>query len=390
MTIPGVDQISFEAERGPGGARQDLEIDLSHANVEVLAKASAAFKERVEAYEETRDVIDNYDRGKAQLDLELRPEGRALGLTAAEVGRQVRGAFFGELATRQLRGTNEFEVRVKLPEHEREDLHVFETFVIRTPSGVEVPLLEVVEVKRTEGFASINRRDGRRVVTVSADVEPKNATSRVIEALQNQELPALRADFPGLTWSFEGTESEMRESTRALWGGFALALLVMYSLLAIAFRSYVQPLIVLIAIPFGVIGAVIGHLLLGHDLSLMSLMGIIALSGVVVNDSLILIDHANRRRAEGSALEVVWQAGLRRFQPILLTTLTTFGGLVPIIAERSNQAKHLIPMAIALGFGIVFATAVTLVLVPSLYVILDDYQALRRRSVPGREASLAE
>ncbi|QDG52212.1 efflux RND transporter permease subunit [Persicimonas caeni] len=377
--IAGVDQISFEAERGPGGWRQDIEVDLSHNDVDTLEKAAMAFKDRLDSFDASRDVTDNYNRGKTQFDLKLLPEGRALGLTPAVVGQQVRDAFFGALAMRQLRGTNEIEVRVKLPKEEREDLYFFQDFVVRTPDGTEVPLLDVAEVSRTEAFTSINRRDGRRVVTVSTDVEPKSAVTRVIESLQAEELPAIRADYPGLTWSFEGTQAEMRESTKALWGGFALAMLVVYSLLAVAFRSYVQPFIVLAAIPFGVIGAVIGHILLGYDLSLMSLMGIIALSGVVVNDSLIMIDYANKKRAHTSAFDAIHQAGIRRFRPILLTTLTTFGGLAPIILETSNQAKHLIPMAISLGFGIVFATSLLLLLVPSLYMILEDVMELLER-----------
>jgi multidrug efflux pump subunit AcrB len=374
--IEGVDQISFEAERGPGGYRQDIEVDLSHNDIESLEGAAKSFKQRLEGFQATRDVSDNYNRGKAQLDLRLLPEGRALGLTPSDVGEQVRDAFFGALALRQLRGTNEIEVRVKLPESEREDLYYFEDFVVRTPDGIEVPLMDVVEISRTEAFTSITRRDGRRVVTVSTDVEPKSAVTRVIESLQTEELPAVRRDFPGLTWSFEGTQAEMRESTRVLWGAFALAMAVVYSLLAIAFRNYVQPLIVLGVIPFGIIGAVVGHILLGYDLSLMSLMGIIALSGVVVNDSLIMIDFANRNRGDRSAFAAIHQAGLRRFRPIMLTTLTTFGGLAPIILETSNQAKHLIPMAISLGFGIVFATSLILLLVPCLYMILEDVMSL--------------
>ena len=371
--IDGVKQISFEAERGPGGHRQDIEVDLSHNDIDTLASAAKEFKERADLFSETRDVSDNYNRGKVQFDLELRPEGRALGFTAEEVGGQVRDAFFGALALRQLRGINEVEVRVKLPYEQRKDLYFFEDFVVRNSAGVEAPLLDVVNVRRTEAFTSISRRDGRRVVTVSADVEPKNAVSRVIEALQQDELPQVRANHPGLTWSFEGSDAEMRESTTALYGGFMLAMLIIYSLLAVAFRSYAQPLIVLGSIPFGIIGAVIGHILLGHDLSLMSLMGIIALSGVVVNDALIMIDYANRTRAgEASAFDAIHKAGIRRFRPILLTTLTTAGGLIPIIAETSNTARHLIPMAISLGFGIVFATALILVLIPCLYLILDD------------------
>jgi multidrug efflux pump subunit AcrB len=288
------------------------------------------------------------------------------------VGRQVRDAFYGAIATLQLRGTNEIDVRVKLPESEHKDLFHLENLVSRTPAGVEVPLMDVVMVRQGEAFTTLHRRDGRRVVTVGMDVEPKRAVSRVLDAINREVLPGLRADFPGITWSFQGSQAEMRESTQSLWGGFALAMAVVYALLAIAFRSYLQPLIVMAAIPFGIVGAVIGHILLGYDLSLISLMGVIALSGVVVNDSLIMIDYANRRRSDHSAFDAIHQAGLRRFRPIILTTLTTFGGLTPIILETSRQAYYLVPMAISLGFGIIFATSIILVIVPCLYMILED------------------
>ena len=370
--IPGVDQITFEAERGPGGYRQDITVDLSHADIAMLEAASEAFVARMKAFDATRDVSDNYNRGKAQIDFVLLPEGRKLGLTAAEVGQQVRDAFFGALAVRQLRGTNEVEVRIKLPEAQRESLYHLEDFLVRTPEGLEVPLLDVVEVREGEAFTSINRRDGRRVVSVGMDAQPANAVGRVLEAINTEVLPELQADFPGLTYSFEGSQADMRESVQSLWGGFLLALLVIYGLLAVAFNSYVQPLIVMGAIPFGLVGGVIGHILLGYDLSLVSLMGVIALAGVVLNGSLIMVDYANRNRAGATAFDAVTAAGIRRFRPIVLTTLTTFGGLMPIILETSRQAYQLIPMAISLGFGIVFATAIILVLVPCLYLILED------------------
>ncbi len=379
--IEGVDQMTFEAERGPAGYLPDISVDLSHSNIDVLEKASEAFVERMESYSATRDVNDNYNRGKTQFDFKLLPEGRKLGLTPEIVGRQVRGAFYGDLAMRQLRGTNEIEVRVKLPYPQRKDLYHLEDFVIQAPNGTEVPLMDVVEVNEGQAFTTINRRDGRRVVSVSMDAQPSNAVGRVLESIQQQELPKLQDQFPGLTWSFEGSQAEMRESTQALWGGFGLAMFAIYALLAIAFGSYLQPLIVMGAIPFGIVGAVIGHILLGYDLSLVSLMGVIALSGVVLNDSLIMIDYANKRREDQSVFDAIHEAGLRRFRPIILTTLTTFGGLTPIIFETSNQATQLIPMAISLGFGIVFATSIILVLVPCLYLILEDV-----RSVAGQEA----
>ncbi|MEZ6117434.1 MAG: efflux RND transporter permease subunit [Pirellulaceae bacterium] len=378
--LPGVYQVTFEAESGPGGFRQDISIDLSHSDIDVLEKASKAFVARAEQFANSRDVSDNYNKGKTQYDFQLRPEGRALGLTDEELGEQLRGAFFGSLALRLLRGTNEIEVRVKLPEEQREDIHHLEDLVIRTPRGAEVPLLDVAEVKQNEAFTAIHRRNGRRVVNVSMDIEPKRAITQVIASLRNEVLPELRKDYPGLTWTFEGSNAEMRRATSSLWGSFGLAMAVIYSLLAIAFRAYIQPLIVLVAIPFGIVGAVLGHMALGYDISLVSLMGVVALSGVVINDSLIMIDYANRYRGDGSALDAISQAGIRRFRPILLTTLTTFGGLMPLIFEKSLQAQYIIPMAISLGFGILFSTAIILVLVPCLYMILEDVMVLTRRS----------
>ena len=376
--IPGVSQIKFEAERGPGGHRRDISVDLSHADIEVLEQASRAFAAEMETFAYTRDVNDSYDKGKIQYDFELLPEGRALGLTPADIGSQLRGTFYGSLAMRLLRGTNEIEVRVKLPEDERKDVYNLEELVIRAPSGVEVPLLDVAQVRQGEAFARIDRRDGRRIVTVSMDVEPDRAMGQVMTAINRQVLPRLAQQYPGLTWSFEGSNAQMREATASLWGGFGLAMFVIYALLAIAFRRYIQPVIVMIAIPFGIIGAVFGHILLGFDLSLISFMGVIALAGVVVNDSLIMIDFANRSRQDHNAYDAIVLAGIRRFRPIFLTTATTFFGLMPIILETSLQSQYIVPMAISLGFGIVFSTAVTLVLVPCLYLVVEDLVAAGR------------
>jgi multidrug efflux pump subunit AcrB len=209
----------------------------------------------------TADVNDNYDKGKKRIDFRLLPEGRALGLTPEYVGAQLRGAFFGSLAIRQLRGNNETEVRVKLPESERQNLFYLEDYVIRTPDGAVVPLFEVTAFEYSEAFSTINRRNGRRIVNVSTDVEPEREIVQVVNALNTDILPRLRMDYPGLAWSFQGSDAEMREATQALWGYFGLAIVVIYTLLAVAFRSYIQPIIVLSAIPFGVIGAVIGHII---------------------------------------------------------------------------------------------------------------------------------
>ena len=376
--LPGVSQLSFRAEQGPGGGRRDINIDLSHSNIDVLEKATAALVSRLSDYANIRDVNDNYDRGKTQFDFKLRPEGRAIGLTDENLGQQLRGAFFGSMALRLLRGMNEIEVRVKLPEDQRKNLYHLEDLIIQTPDGSEVPLMDVADVVETEAFNRINRRNGRRVISISMDAEPAGAVNQVIAAVNAEELPKLREEFPGITWEFSGRNAEMRDAMSSLWSYFALALAVIYSLLAIAFRRYVQPLIVIIAIPFGMVGALIGHIILGYDLSLVSVMGVIALSGVVINDSLIMIDYANRLRKDHSPLEAISLAGIRRFRPILLTTLTTFGGLMPLIFEKSIQAQYIIPMAISLGFGILFATAIILVLVPCLYMIQEDVQKLAK------------
>ncbi len=379
-SVEGVDQITFEAERGPGSWRDDISIDLSHADIEVLERASQALLERAERFSATRDVSDSYQAGQTQLDFQLRDSGRALGLTPEAVGRQLRDAFYGAVAFRHMRGTNEVEVRVRRPPAERRGLEHLEGLIIRAPDGTEVPLTDIARVERGEALTSIDRRDGRRVITVGMDVEPKRETGQVLTALRTEVLPGLRADYPGLTWSFRGSQTRMHAFSQVLWGGFGLALIAIYGLLAVAFASYSQPLIVLGAIPFGFAGAVIGHILLGVNLSLISVMGAVALSGVMVNDSLIMVDYANRRRGDRSALAAIEEAGRRRFRPILLTTLTTFAGLTPIILETSRQAAYLIPMAVSLGFGILFATALILFTVPSLYLVLEDFHGLRGAS----------
>ena len=370
--LPGIDQITFEAERGPGGWRDDISVDLSHNNPEMLVKASQRFKDEMAQFAATRNINDNYNTGKLQYNFTLLPEGVLLGLTPELVGRQVRDAFYGAVAMRQLRGTNEIEVRVKLPLADRQDHSTLENLILSTPNGVEVPLKDVAKLEAGEAFSSLSRRNGLRVINVGMDVEPQNALTRISAAMKTEVLPQLRAEIPGLNWSFRGSDAQMREATQVLWSGFSMAMFVIYALLAVAFRSYSQPLIVMMAIPFGVIGVVFGHLLLGYDLSLVSLMGTVALSGVVVNGALIMVDHANKRRNQLSPLEAIREASVRRFRPIMLTTLTTFGGLTPIILERSMQAAQLIPMAIALGFGIVFASAIILVMVPCFYMLIED------------------
>ena len=276
---------------------------------------------------------------------------------------------------------NEIRVRVKFPKKQRISEYDIEQLLIRTPAGTDVPLLQIAEVSRGRSYTSITRRNGRRTVLVTANVEPIDQSGQVIDTLKAEILPQLGEDYPGLGFGWEGQQADMRESMQSLYIGFLFAMGIIYVMLAIPFRSYIQPLIVMVAIPFGIIGAVLGHQLMGYSLSLMSMMGIVALSGVVVNDSLVLIDYANRLvRNEGlSAFEAIHRAGVRRFRPIMLTTLTTFGGLAPMIFETSRQAKFMIPMALSLGYGILFATLVTLVIVPCLYMMLYDASSFHKR-----------
>jgi multidrug efflux pump subunit AcrB len=381
--IAGLQSLRYESDRGGPGRGPSITIELSHRDIDVLDRASAALADVLEGFDSIKDVDDGYAPGKPQLDFTLMPEGRSLGLTTAEVARQVRNAFYGAEAQRMQRGRNEVKVLVQLAKGQRTSEYDIEHLLVRTPSGRDVPLRQVARVERGRAYTSIDRRDGRRTVSVTANVEPISETSRVLEALNAEVLPALERDYPGLAYGFEGRQADLREALEALLRGFVMALVLIYVLLAIPFRSYAQPLIVMLAIPFGVVGAVIGHELMDYNLSIISLMGIVALSGVVVNDSLVMIDLTNRLRAGGLALrEAVVSAATRRFRPILLTTLTTFGGLAPMIFETSRQARFMIPMAISLGYGIVFATAITLVIVPSVYVILDD---VRRLLVAGSE-----
>ncbi|MEN8148378.1 MAG: efflux RND transporter permease subunit [Planctomycetota bacterium] len=382
--IPGLESILYEADRGGPGRGRSVSVELSHRDIAVLDAASSELAAALEGFGNVKDIDDGYSPGKPQLDLRLKAEGRALGLTSSEVARQVRNAFYGAEVLRQQRGRNEMKVIARLPEAERSSEHAVETLMIRTPSGTFVPLREIAEVERGRSYTSIGRRDARRTVTVTANVTPDRETNLVIATLKADVLPRLARDHRGLSFSFEGRQADMRESMQGLITGLLGALIAIYALLAVPFRSYVQPLIVMAAIPFGIVGAVFGHLLMGFSMSILSLMGIVALSGVVVNDALVMIDYGNRRRIDGlPAFDAIFAAGIRRFRPILLTTLTTFGGLAPMVFETSRQARFLIPMALSLAYGLVFATVITLILVPCLYMVLEDALGLFRRLFGG-------
>ncbi len=375
--IIGLQSSLFESDHGGPGGGAGLSVELSHRDITILDKASKMLAEELSQFPNVKDIDDGYTPGKPQYSFSINERGHSLGLTAAQVGRQVRDAFQGAIALKQQRGTNEVTVRVRLPEEQRLSEFDIETMLISTPAGIFVPLADIADVQRGRAYTSITRRDGRRTVMVNADIEPIGESTKVMAALNATVLPKLARTFPGLTYGYEGRESERKESMTSLMQGFIFSLMAIYFLLAIPFRSYIQPAIVMVAIPFGIVGAVLGHLLMGYNLSLMSMMGIIALSGIVVNDALVLIDYANKQRLKGlNPRAAIRAASIRRFRPVILTTLTTFFGLAPMIFETSRQARFMIPMALSLGFGIVFATIITLVLVPCLYLIIENNRAL--------------
>ncbi|MFW5740031.1 MAG: efflux RND transporter permease subunit, partial [Myxococcota bacterium] len=377
--VVGAEVLTFKFTTGPS-SDPSINFELRHPDLEVLDEAGRKLAAALNDYDGVKDIDDGFTWGKQQLDFQLTPEGRSLGITERDMASQVRHAFFGAEAARQQRGRDELRVYVRLPEEERRSLHNVEELLLRTPSGGEIPLSVAADVDRGRAYTSIGRKDGRRVINVTADVEGDTNAQQVVEDMEQKVLPGLLSEYPGLTYGLAGRQEDRKESMQYLAVGFLLALAAMYALMAIPFRSYNQPAIIMTAIPFGMIGAVGGHMLLGYDLSLMSMMGVVALSGVVVNDSIVLISAINDFRASGmSVFEAVVAGGTRRFRPILLTTLTTFFGLAPMILETSVQARFLIPMALSLGFGVLFATLITLQLVPTAYMILEDTQALKNK-----------
>lgn len=375
--VPEAKSINFTANMGPS-AGKPVDVELSHTEEEVLERAAADVAAALRGYAGVNDVENGVAMGKPQLDLTLTSEARALGLTANDIARQVRSAFFGAEALRQQDGRDEVRVLARLPEAERRSESDIEELLIRTPQGGEIPLHEAAEIDRGRSWPSIERANGKRIVHITAELREGEATpGMVIAKLKSEVLEKLPEKYPGLTYGMGGENREQSESLGSLRTGALLALLAIYALLAIPFKSYVQPLIVMAAIPFGIVGAIVGHVMLGFELSMISMMGMVALSGVVVNDSLVLIDATNEFRRRGAShFDAVVAAGVRRFRPILLTSVTTFLGLIPMILEPSVQARFLIPMAISLGFGVMFATGITLILVPALYLAVEDMRAL--------------
>lgn len=381
--LAGIDSLKITAQAGPG-AGAAVDVQLSHPDLPTLQRIASRLEDELRTFPQLTNIDNTFASGKPQVDYELLPAARDLGLTASDVASQLRANFYGAEALREQRGRNEMKVMVRLPEGQRSSEYDLQQLRIRTPRGAMVPLEDVVDIKRGKAPTSIKREAGLRIVNVKADLAAGVESPReVLAEVTDSILPALEDAYPAMSWSFTGAQREQAEAFENIGPNYLLALIAIYGLLAVPFRSYLQPLVIMSAIPFGLVGAIVGHLVMGYTLSFVSVFGIIALSGVVVNDSLVLIDAANKRRAEGaSPTEAIIWAGQRRMRPILLTSLTTFFGLMPMIFETSVQARFLIPMAISLGFGVLFATVIVLLLVPSLYLIIEDFRPGRRMRVP--------
>jgi len=374
--IPGAKQLGFSIAAGPGGGAA-ISIQLIGADIEQVGRASQELTRRMKTYAGLYDIRNTFERGRPEIKLNLKPEAETLGITLQDLASQVRAGFYGTEVQRIQRGQDEVRVMVRFPRAERDSVGYLDNMKIRTPNGGRVPFRRVAEVELTQSPSFIRRFDRKRAVRVSAEVDKdKYEPKKIQDDIMNKELPQVLAHFPGVRSRLSGAGRQQVEIQRDLLRGGLLAIFLIYALMAVPLKSYSQPLIIMSVIPFGIIGALIGHLILGIPVSMTSYFGIIALSGVVVNDSLILVDFVNRGRAAGVPLtQAIGDAAKTRFRAILLTSLTTFLGLAPIaIFETSLQAQLVVPMAASLAFGILFATVITLFLIPVLYLILDDFK----------------
>ncbi|MEM7413088.1 MAG: efflux RND transporter permease subunit [Myxococcota bacterium] len=388
--IPGVEELSYAADYFAKG--DEIDVQLQSESLADLQSAATLLRRELTSYPGVYDITDSFRAGKQEIKLKILPSAEALGLTLEDLARQVRQAFYGHEAQRVQRGRDDIKVMVRFPKDQRRSLTDLSELRIRTPDGAEVPFDSVARAEMGSGFASIKRADRSRVINVMAGVNDRLANANeVLASLEAEFLPTLVGDYPGLSFSLEGDAAEQGESVAALGRNYIVAMFAIYALLAIPLRSYLQPLIIMAVIPFGVVGALLGHLLMGGlagalpewmtvtravvGFSMMSIFGIVAASGVVVNASLVLTHSINGRLGAGSALRAaVREAGVTRFRPVVLTSITTFVGLVPMLLEGSSTAQFLIPMACSLAFGTLFSSVISLFLVPCAYVIVDDLQ----------------
>ena len=371
--LPGVKEISFKSDLFSAG--DPINIQLSSKYMDDLISAKDELKTQLVRFPGVFDVSDTYNVGKEEISINLLPAAKSYGVSMLMVASQVRQAFYGlEVQTVQ-RGRNELKVMLQYPQNDRSSISDLENMMILTPTGSTIPVRQIARLEIGEGLASIERKNRKRSINVTADVDLSITNgNEVIATVMSSIMPKILQKYNSVAYSLEGEQQEQGDNLRSLGKNFLLAMIVVYMLLAIPFKSYFQPLVVMSSIPFGITGAVLGHIFLGLNLSVLSMMGIVALTGVVVNDSLVMVDFINRYRSEGNSIKnAVLEAGPRRFRPIFLTSLTTFVGLIPLILEKSTQAKFMIPMAVSLSFGVLFATAITLLLVPVSYLTLEKY-----------------
>jgi multidrug efflux pump subunit AcrB len=371
--IPDAVELTFTSQAF--GAGSAIEFELYGKNFDELRAAATELRLALQGYNGVLDVSDTFRAGKQEVQLTLQPQARNLGITLEDLGRQVRRSFYGYEAQRIQRGKDDIRVMVRYPEDERRALGSLESMRIRAADGTEVPFSSVARASLARGYTTIRRVDGQRVVSVTADVNRTiTPPETVIRAVADNDLPQILARYPGVSYSLAGESEERSRSMRSLGSTALLALLVIYALLAIPLQSYMQPLIIMSVIPFGAVGAIVGHLVIGMDLVFFSLLGIVALSGVVVNSSLVLVDYINRQRQSGHELAwVISHAGSVRFRPIMLTSITTFVGLGPMMMDKSISTSLFVPMAASLGFGVLMGTVVTLFLVPCMLMVLEDW-----------------
>lgn len=377
--IPDAVALSFSAAAFSTG--EAINFELTGRDVESLRQMAAELRAELGRYGGVYDITDSFRAGKQEVKLSLTPAARTLGLTMNDLASQVRQAFYGLEVQRVQRGVDDVRIMVRYPEDERRSLGDLENMRIRTADGIEVPFPSVAKVEIGRGFSAINRQDAKRIVNVTAEVDRATTTpEQVIATIRRTTMPMLLEKYPGVTVGLGGEQEERASSLESLLLGLVLALLIIYALLAIPLKSYLQPFVIMSVIPFGAIGAITGHYIMGEPLVFFSMLGMVALSGVVVNASLVLVDYINRQRRVGVEVwEAVGIAGVTRFRPILLTSVTTAVGLAPLLANANWATAFVLPMAISLAFGVMFATVITLFLVPALYLILEDFNALSER-----------
>ncbi len=370
--LTGINSLTIQpVHGGPGGA--PIQVEVSGENLEDLVSVTGKIKDALREYTGVYDIEDDFDVGQKEVQIELLDSGRALGLTTQSLALQVRAAFYGLEARKIQRDREDVKIMVRYPESFRQRISDLCAMRVAAADGTLVPISEVARVIEGMGYATITRKNQKRCVTVSADVDQKTANADQILTELTPRLNQWCGDCPGTTYNLGGDVEESAKSFSSLKRDEVIALILVYTILAGLFKSYIQPLIVMAAIPFGLIGAVLGHYFMGYPLTILSMIGLVALTGIVVNDSLILVDFINRRAAEGVELtDAVVQAGVARFRAIVLTSITTILGLAPLLAETSFQAKFLIPMGVSIAFGLAFATVLTLVVVPCLYVMQND------------------